>query len=80
MKKIYIKTEFIKMDQLLKYAEISSTGGHAKYLIKNNFVKYNGEIDNRRGKKVYPGDIVTVDLSEDYNFEENIIEIEILKK
>ena len=80
MKKIYIKTEFIKMDQLLKYADISPTGGHAKYLIKNNLIKYNGEIDTRRGKKVYPGDIVTVDISEDYNFEENIIEIEILKK
>lgn len=80
MKKIYIKTEFIKLDQLLKYANISQTGGHAKFLIKNEFVKYNGEIDTRRGKKVYPGDKITVDLSEDYNFDEDIIELEILKK
>jgi len=80
MKKIYIKTDFIKMDQLLKYAEIAGTGGHAKYLIQNDFVKYNGEIDNRRGKKVYPGDIVTVDLSEDETSNEAFIELEILKK
>jgi ribosome-associated protein len=80
MKKIYIKSEFIKMDQLLKYANITATGGESKHLIKNNFVKYNGEIDDRRGKKVYPGDIVTIDLTENYNFDENIIELEILKK
>lgn len=60
MKKIKITTEFIKLDQLLKLSDIVSNGSEAKYLILEGNVKYNGEIEIRRGKKVYPGDIVEV--------------------
>lgn len=61
MKKIKITTEFIKLDQLLKLSNIVSNGSEAKYLILEGNVKYNGEIETRRGKKVYSGDIVEAD-------------------
>lgn len=60
MEKININTPFIKLDQLLKYANVTQNGTDAKYLISNGFVYYNGEIEVRRGKKIYPGDIVRI--------------------
>lgn len=48
------------MDQFLKWAEIVSTGGEAKLLIKNGKVKVNGVIDTRRGLKLKDGDIVEI--------------------
>lgn len=57
---IKIDTEFIKLDSLLKYANIVETGGIGKLLIQNGEVLLNGEIETRRGKKVYPGDTVDV--------------------
>lgn len=62
-KEISISTEFIKLDQLLKFADIVDSGGVAKILIKEEAVKFNGEIVTMRGKKVRPGDIVEVDFS-----------------
>ena len=59
--KIEIKTEFIKLDSLLKYAGVVETGGVAKEIIKDGYVKFNGEICTMRGKKVRAGDIVTID-------------------
>lgn len=61
MKKVKIKTEFIKLDSLLKYAEIAQTGGEAKALILDGFVKLNGEIVTQRGKKISPNDVIEVD-------------------
>ncbi len=57
---IGIKTEFIKMDSLLKYAGVCMTGGEAKTLIEEGMVFFNGEVCTMRGKKVRPGDQVTV--------------------
>ena len=57
---IKINTPFIKLDQLLKYADVTENGTDAKFLISNGFVNYNGEVEIRRGKKVYPGDIVRI--------------------
>lgn len=51
-----IKTEFIKLDSLLKYAGLTGTGGEAKYVISEGLVKVNGEICKIKGKKIYPGD------------------------
>lgn len=59
MEKIEISTEFIKLDALLKFAALCGTGGEAKYCIAEGMVKVNGEICTQRGKKIYPGDIVT---------------------
>ena len=60
IEKIGINTEFIKMDSLLKYAGVCMTGGEAKTLIEEGMVFFNGEVCTMRGKKVRPGDKVTV--------------------
>ena len=60
IEKIGISTEFIKMDSLLKYAGVCMTGGEAKTLIEEGMVFFNGEVCTMRGKKVRPGDKVTV--------------------
>lgn len=53
-----IKTEFIKLDSLLKFAGAAETGGMAKELVQNGFVKVNGETCTMRGKKLRNGDTV----------------------
>ncbi len=57
---VKIRTELIKLDQLLKFAGIAETGGMAKEMILEGEVSLNGEPCKMRGKKVYPGDEVTV--------------------
>ncbi|MDE6021710.1 MAG: RNA-binding S4 domain-containing protein [Ruminococcus sp.] len=58
---IAIKTEFIKLDALLKFAGICETGGIAKEVIQNGGVCVNGEVCTMRGKKIRPGDTVSID-------------------
>lgn len=58
---IQIKTEFIKLDSLLKYANILSSGGEAKIAIQNGAVTVNGEVCTQRGKKIRPGDRVKIE-------------------
>ena len=58
---IPIKTEFIKLDSLLKFANILSTGGEAKMAIQNGAVTVNGEVCTQRGKKIRPGDRVKIE-------------------
>jgi len=58
VKRISIKGEFIRLDALLKFASIASTGGEAKILIQSGDVFVNGELCVMRGKKIKPGDIV----------------------
>ena len=62
--KIAIDTEFIRLDALLKLAGAVETGGHAKRLIQEGRVQVNGEICTMRGKKIFPGDVVTAGDSE----------------
>ena len=57
---IEIKTEYIKLDQLLKYAGIAENGSHAKEMILEGIVKVNGEVNMCRGKKLYKGDKVII--------------------
>ncbi len=64
MEKIKIKEEFIKLDSLLKFADIAATGGHAKILIQNGEVLVNGEVCTQRGKKIRKGDIVKTEEKE----------------
>ncbi|WP_300276718.1 RNA-binding S4 domain-containing protein [Peptacetobacter sp.] len=61
MIEIKIDSDYIKLDQAIKLADIASTGGHAKFLILEGLVKVNGEIETRRGKKLFNGDIIDVD-------------------
>ncbi len=53
-----ITTEYITLQQFLKFAGIASTGGEAKIMILENSITVNGEKENRRGRKLYPGDVV----------------------
>lgn len=53
-----IESEFIKLQDLLKYSGICQTGGQAKFLIQNGEVRVNGEICTMRGKKLHNGDKV----------------------
>jgi len=55
---IKIKTEYIKLDSFLKWAGAASLGSEAKVYILDGQVKVNGEVEIRRGKKIYPGDSV----------------------
>ncbi len=61
METIRIQTEFIKLDSLLKLAGMVETGGEAKVLIQEGNVQVNGETCTMRGKKLRPGDTVTLD-------------------
>ncbi len=58
--KINITTDFIKLDQLLKFAGVAKTGGDAKDMILAGIVEVNGSVCAMRGKKLRPGDKVTV--------------------
>ncbi|NBI08107.1 RNA-binding S4 domain-containing protein [Senegalia massiliensis] len=64
MREVKIDTDYIKLDQLLKYADITQTGGHSKFLIKEGKVKVNGEKNTMRGKKIRKNDIVEVENEE----------------
>lgn len=55
-----ITTEFITLQQFLKMNDLISSGGEAKYFVRENTILVNGETENRRGRKLYPGDEVTV--------------------
>ena len=59
-KKVPINTEFIKLQDLLKWTGVAQTGGHAKILIQDGLVKVNGEVCLMRGKKLRPGDTVAM--------------------
>ncbi|MCH5267545.1 MAG: RNA-binding S4 domain-containing protein [Lachnospiraceae bacterium] len=57
MEAIQITDDFIKLGQALKLAGLVSSGVEAKVVIQNGEVKVNGEVDTRRGKKLYPQDV-----------------------
>ena len=61
MERIVIRTEYIKLDALLKFAGLAETGGEAKERIQAGEVKLNGEVCTMRGKKCVPGDLVELD-------------------
>ena len=58
--KININTEFIKLDQLLKFSQIAESGADAKDMVLSEMVEVNGEICTMRGKKIRPSDTVRV--------------------
>ena len=58
MKTIIITTEFIKLQDLLKFANLVETGGEAKERIQAGEVTVNGKTCTMRGKKIRPGDDV----------------------
>ena len=58
---IKIRTEFIKLQDLLKFAGAVETGGDAKLSIQEGRVSVNGEVCTMRGKKMRPGDAACID-------------------
>ena len=61
VRKIKIKTEYITLGQLLKFADVIPSGGYEKIFIQENSVLVNGEEEKRRGRKIRPGDKVEID-------------------
>lgn len=61
MKTIAINTEYVKLQDLLKLANLVSSGGEAKERIQAGDVAVNGEICTQRGKKMRPGDVARID-------------------
>lgn len=68
MEIIYLRDEFIKLGQALKAAGLVNSGVEAKEVIQEGVVLVNGEVDTRRGRKLYEGDVVS--------FENKTIKIE----
>lgn len=60
MKEIQIKDESIDLDQFLKLCGAADTGGQAKQLVREGVILVNGEVETRRGRRLLPGDTVTV--------------------
>ena len=56
---IPIHTEFIKLDNLLKFANVAESGGDAKLMVQDALIKLNGEVCTMRGKKIRAGDLVS---------------------
>ena len=54
IEKVKISTEFIKLDQFLKWLAIVDSGSQAKQVILDGRVKVNDEVETRRGRKIYP--------------------------
>ena len=59
MDQVYIKDDFIKLGQLLKLSGMAASGVDAKAEISEGRVRLNGEAVLQRGKKIFPGDIVS---------------------
>ena len=71
VEEIKISTEYIKLDQLLKFSGVAENGADAKDMILNEIVLVNGEVCTMRGKKIRPGDEVVV------NFDDEVLKIEV---
>lgn len=56
-------TDYIKLDSFLKFVNVVCSGGEAKLVIAGGNVRVNGEIETRRGRKLYTGDIVEMGQS-----------------
>ncbi|MBE5925529.1 MAG: RNA-binding S4 domain-containing protein [Lachnospiraceae bacterium] len=61
MEIIRLRTEYIKLGQALKAANLVESGVDAKFVIQDGLVKVNGQVEYQRGKKLIDGDIVEFD-------------------
>ena len=59
MEIIKLRDEFIKLGQALKAANLVQDGVEAKFVIQDGLVTVNGEVDTRRGRKLYDGDVIS---------------------
>ncbi|MDL4840924.1 S4 domain-containing protein YaaA [Aquibacillus rhizosphaerae] len=58
---IAINTEYIQLGQFLKLANVLETGGMVKLFLAEYTVYVNGELENRRGRKLYPEDKIEIE-------------------
>lgn len=58
---VFITSEYITLGQLLKFENIIESGGNVKFFLEEIPVYINNERDNRRGRKLYPGDVISID-------------------
>lgn len=61
MEKVSINSDYIKLDQFLKYIGVASTGGEAKAIVIEGLVKVNGEVTSQRGKKLRKDDVIVIE-------------------
>lgn len=61
MEQVNITTEFIKLDQFLKWTGTADNGGEAKSMVLDGIVRVNGEVTLQRGKKLYKGDKISIE-------------------
>jgi len=59
-KEVKIRDEYITLGQFLKIVDLISSGGEAKAFLASETIQINGELDNRRGRKLYKGDSIEV--------------------
>ena len=59
MEVIFLRDEFIKLGQAIKAAGFVDSGVEAKEVIQDGLVEVNGDVDTRRGRKLYEGDVVS---------------------
>lgn len=64
MQEIRIKDESIKLGQALKLAGLAGSGVEAKIQIQDGLVTVNGKVEERRGRKLYPGDVFALEGNE----------------
>ena len=64
MEIIRLREDFIKLGQALKAAGLVESGVEAKEVIQEGLVSVNGEVDTRRGRKIYDGDVILFDGEE----------------
>lgn len=64
MEEIFIHDEYIKLGQALKLAGMAGSGVDAKFMIEDGMVTVNGETECRRGRKVRPGDVFSLEGTE----------------
>lgn len=69
MKKIGITSEFITLGQLLKFADVIGNGGEAKFYLATNKVLVNQQPEDRRGRKLYPGDLIDINRKLQFQIE-----------
>ncbi len=60
IQELVISTEYIQLNQLLKYCDIVSSGGEVKFFFEENDILYNNTPETRLRKKVYPGDVIQI--------------------
>lgn len=58
---IKLTSEYITLGQLLKMADFIQSGGEAKFAVKELKISVNNQKENRRGRKLYPGDVIVIE-------------------